>query len=67
MERENELEDELEKYKKEDKNWKDAKNKLEENNKKLNEKLSELETIMAANETKVNITTSFYLHIVLIL
>ncbi len=57
MERENELEDELEKYKKEDKNWKDTKNKLEENNKKLNEKLSELETIMAANEAKVTFIT----------
>ena len=53
MQRENELEDELEKYQKLEKQWNEKREKMEAKIDSLTAKVQELEALIASNETKV--------------
>ena len=53
MQRENELEDELEKYQKLEKQWNEKREKMEAKIESLTAKVQELEALIASNETKV--------------
>ena len=53
MQRENELEDELEKYQKLEKQWNEKREKMEAKIDSLTAKVQEHEALIASNETKV--------------
>ncbi len=55
MQRENELEDEVEKYQKLERQWNEKKDKLEVKVNAYSAKVRELETLIASNETKVRV------------
>ena len=55
MQRENELEDEVEKYQKLEKEWNEKREKMEAKIEALSAKVQELEALIASNETKVSI------------
>ena len=54
MQRENELEDEVEKYDKLEKQWNERREKMEAKIDALSTKVQELEALIASNETKVS-------------
>ena len=58
MERENELEDEVEKYQKMEKQWNEKRERIEAKTDALSAKVHELEALIASNETKVSICST---------
>ncbi len=56
MQRENELEDEVEKYQQLERQWNEKKDKMEVKINAYSAKVRELEAIIATNETKVTIS-----------